>query len=217
MSNSRLPTSAQCEPHARLLERLSIHERTEWLQPIRSHSRQALDRLTAQLAAEPRPIILDSGCGTGWACVALAQRYPNHWIIGIDRSKARLSKAPEVPNNVFLMRAELADVWRLMVEQNWSVERHYVLYPNPYPKASQLQRRWHGHPAWPFLLQVCDCLIMRTNVSVYAREWHQALHYCGYTQATLNELDLAQTCQQPLTAFEKKYAASGHPLFEVCT
>lgn len=38
-------------------------------------------------------IILDSGCGTGRSSIILAKKYPNHFIIGIDRSLSRLKRS----------------------------------------------------------------------------------------------------------------------------
>ena len=49
------------------------------------------------------------------------------------------------PKNLFLVRAELTDFWMLVARQSdWLVAKHYLLYPNPYPKSKHLQRRWHG-------------------------------------------------------------------------
>ena len=217
MSNSRLPYSAQTQPHERLTERLEIHRRVDWRQSIRDYSQRAFESIDARVQKEPKPIILDSGCGTAWSCLYFARQYPDYWVVGIDRSEKRLSKAPDLPDNVFLIRAELADAWRLMVQAHWRVHSHYVLYPNPYPKARQLQQRWHGHPAWPHLLAVCPHLVMRTNARVYALEWVQALHHFRCGDVVHRELDLAEVSKSPMSAFETKYCASGHPIFEVST
>lgn len=217
MTNSRLPVSNQTEPHPRLAERLRVHSMHPWRQPIRAHSREAFERADDLIKQNPKPVILDSGCGNGWGAAQLAQRFPDHWVVGVDRSEARLGKASKAAENLQFIRANLEDFWRLIVDSQWLVERHYVLYPNPYPKAIHLQRRWHGHPVWHTLLRVSPNLIMRTNSAIYALEWWQALLYCGCHTAQKNALEFDHVQSQPMTAFEKKYAMSGHLLFEVTT
>jgi tRNA G46 methylase TrmB len=55
--------------------------------------------------------------------------------------------------NAILLRAELSDFFSLVAyESDWIVHSHYLLYPNPYPKAKHLKRRWHGHPIFPVML-----------------------------------------------------------------
>jgi tRNA G46 methylase TrmB len=112
-----------------------------------------------------KAIILDSGCGTGLSSKHLAQKYPHIPVIGVDRSLVRLTKSrvysadkPPVTNdpteprldtieypNLLLIRADLEDIYlQAALQSDWVVEHHYILYPNPYPKAKHLKRRWHG-------------------------------------------------------------------------
>lgn len=56
-------------------------------------------------------------------------------------------------SNAILLRAELSDFFSLVAyKSDWIVRSHYLLYPNPYPKAKHLKRRWHGHPIFPVML-----------------------------------------------------------------
>lgn len=212
---SRVPTSAQVEPHPKLEQCVRAHLSRPWQQPIHAHTQIAFQTVHDRIREHPKPIVLDSGCGTGWASIELAQRYPDHWVVGVDRSIDRLSRAPITPPNVCLVRAELGDFWRLVKQAAWPVTIHYVLYPNPYPKARHLKRRWHGHPAWPDLLTVGERLVMRTNARVYALEWAWALKISQQGAIDHRALDADAVRAEPLSAFEKKYAASGHALFEV--
>jgi SAM-dependent methyltransferase len=39
-----------------------------------------------------RPVVLDSGCGTGRSTKFLAKRFPDHWVVGVDRSFVRITR-----------------------------------------------------------------------------------------------------------------------------
>jgi tRNA (guanine-N7-)-methyltransferase len=86
--------------------------------PIAAHTQQAFYSLHDLIGeeAKSKPIIMDSGCGTCRSSILLGQMYPDHLVIGVDRSLARLSKqgmvSSEDDNPVILLRAELVDFWR---------------------------------------------------------------------------------------------------------
>jgi tRNA G46 methylase TrmB len=89
--------------------------------------------------------------------------------------------------------------------------RHYLLYPNPWPKKAQLQRRWHGHPIFPTLLRLGGHLECRSNWKIYIDEMALAL-----TQLTGLEVPTEQWLVDPamvLTPFEQKYVTSSHTLW----
>ena len=56
--------------------------------------RLSFDSLSLDLPSsrEIRPVVLDSGCGTGRSTRHLATIFPNHWVIGVDRSFVRISR-----------------------------------------------------------------------------------------------------------------------------
>ena len=66
--------------------------RTEHRAEVAAHSLTAYESLRAQLRAQPRPLVLDSFCGTGHSTSALAEQHPGHLIVGIDKSALRLAK-----------------------------------------------------------------------------------------------------------------------------
>jgi tRNA G46 methylase TrmB len=143
---------------------------------------------------------------------ALARLYPHLPVIGIDRSIARLARnltlvasEEKVENaekgqdvfhgtlrgapNAILVRAELSDFWMLALRRSdWAVQKHYVLYPNPYPKSKHLQRRWHGHPVFPALLVLGGELVVRSNWQTYLLEMRTSLEsIANATSATNSE------------------------------
>jgi tRNA G46 methylase TrmB len=109
-----------------------------------------------------------------------------------------------------IVQADANDFWRLAVAAGWQPTRHYLLYPNPYPKTSQLRKRWYGSPAFPSLLALGGVLTVRSNWSVYIEEFALALKVAGYAAS-----HQAVAAAQGITAFETKYAERGHRLFEL--
>ena len=205
IGNSRTIAGAQRDVHPRLGERIARHRSVPWRRPVAEHSRRAFHALVERLDPR-RPIVLDAGCGTGASTALLARRHPDAEVVGIDKSAYRLREDQEGPANLHLLRADLQDVWRLACEQGWQLLAHYLLYPNPWPKAEHLQRRWHGHPVFPALLALGGTIELRTNWAVYAREFAAALAAAG-VESRRARIAADAT---PLTPFERKYLASGH-------
>ena len=189
-------------------------------------------------------LILDSGCGTGESTIHLARRFPNIPVIGIDKSAERLTKAGnehqlenamdiaagtddepagmQIPSNVFWVRAELLDFWRLALEKvnagEWKVLHHALYYPNPWPKESEATRRFHLHPIFPTLLQLCPSIELRTNWEIYAREFKEAVRIAGDSLSLNFVADFSEFVpENPETAFERKYKAAGQRLWKVIT
>ncbi len=186
------------------------HLRHPWQSPIRGYSRRAFDKLAESLESG-MPLVLDSGCGTGASTALLASRHADSLVIGVDKSAARLARATGVPDNARLVRAELADFWRLAGQAGWRLAHHYLLYPNPWPKPGHLQRRWHAHPAFPDLLTLSGRLELRSNFELYVDEFARALALAGVDDVNV----VSFSADEPISPFERKYARSGHRLFRL--
>ena len=214
--NSRPVQSSQTDVHPDLAERVQRHLTRPWRRPLARHNLDAYALLAAwrRERGSERPVWLDSGCGTGRAAVTLALQHPERLVVGIDQSEQRLARGRirfvPLPDNLLLLRAECADIWRLMQADGWHIERHLLLYPNPWPKPAHLLRRWQGHPVLPSLLAISASLELRTNWQPYAREMAQALVLAGW-QARVAPL----FPPQPLTDFEAKYQSSHHDLWQL--
>ena len=148
LGNSAVVTSNQRFVHHELTSVVSKHLKSQYRRPIAPFSRTLFKHLEQIIDRHGGPLVLDSGCGNGESARALARKFPAHLIIGIDKSRARIanSERHERLPNLWIVRGDCVDLWRLAVQADWPVERHYLLYPNPWPKAKHLQRRWHGHP-----------------------------------------------------------------------
>ncbi len=196
--------------HPRLDEIVRRHLATAWRQPVHEYSRRAFDQIRCRVERFPE-LILDSGCGTGHSSVRLAEWFPNALVLGVDQSAWRLARAPVLSDNALLVRADLADFWRLALAAGWRPHRHFLLYPNPWPKAAHFQRRWHGHPVFPDLLALGGRLELRTNFGLYAEEFERALGIAGADQVNM----VSFSPDQALSPFETKYLASGHTLYRL--
>ena len=209
---SRSVTTSQTGPHDDLERQLRRHAQSLFAKPIADYNREAFDRVTARMAAVDRPLVLDSGCGTGDSSRLLARHFPDHWVIGVDRSADRLSRQrPDTPPNCLLVRADLVDFWRLARHAGWTPARHYLLYPNPEPKPRHLKRRFHAHPVFPSVVALGGRLESRSNWRVYLEELALALAFHGRTA----RVEPVGDDEPPMTPFERKYRASGQPLWRL--
>jgi tRNA (guanine-N7-)-methyltransferase len=143
--------------------------------------------------------------------VLLAERNPDCFVIGVDQSEARLTTGKgALPANLCLVRADLVDFWRLLVERGVRLERHCLFYPNPWPKIGHVARRWHGHAVFPVLPQLGGLIECRSNWRIYVEEFAFALgRLLG--QALVCEEFLAG--EEPVSPFERKYRDSGQALY----
>lgn len=209
---SRRVESSQTDCHQRLDEVVKKHLSHRFLKPYASHNQQAFEAANQWLQHQGKPLIMDSFCGVGESSWQLAERHPDHAIIGIDKSAARLDKHAahsQTPrDNYLLVRADVDDFWRLAADAHWQPEAHYLLYPNPWPKPGQLSYRVHGSPLFPTLLALGGRLELRSNWPVYVREFSRALEIGG-RQTLIDTI----SNEAPLTPFERKYQQAGQTLW----
>jgi len=221
-ANSRVPQSAQTGIHEQLARLLDRHRQAPYLKPYADYNRATFESSMArrEALAPAAPLILDAGCGIGASSIALARAYPDHYVIGVDQSQARLAraqsrlrrqegKAHALPANLDLVRADLVDYWRLLNDAGIHPARHYLLYPNPWPKIGQLARRWHGHPIFPALLDLGGVLECRSNWKIYIDEFCFAVRQLTGHDARCEPY----LPHEALTPFERKYLESGHMLY----
>ena len=222
------------------LERVVLrHVRSEWRRPVARFSEEVWRTVAPLLDGCPR-IELDSGCGTGLSTLGIARSAaasaPGTVVLGVDRSLARLGRGPASmpgaervgeggvfaarattggarPARLVLARAELSDFWRLFLASGFRAEKHWLLYPNPWPRKEHLLRRWHGHPVFPLLPRLAPETELRTNWRTYAEEFALAWEVLGLPRPEVERLEVDPG--SALTPFERKYALSGHGLWRV--
>lgn len=215
--NSRNIVSSQKEPHPSLEKIVKKHMQFPYQKPIHPGSVETLEKIMPILKKHSL-LILDSGCGVGESTIHIARNYPDALILGIDKSEKRIRKnefyrSSIDPNikNYMIIRGNLVDLWRLMVDHGIKLYKHYLLYPNPWPKAEHVMRRWHAHPVFPFLLELGGELILRSNWQIYVQEFAIAVEIMTGKKAVITSIQ-PETFISP---FEKKYFLSGHTLYEL--
>ncbi|WP_444679196.1 tRNA (guanine(46)-N(7))-methyltransferase TrmB [Halomonas sp. E19] len=217
-ATSRSITSNQDGPHQDLARRVERALAAPLRKPVAEHTRHAFARAQAwrerhMTGPAAPPLILDAGCGVGLSTRALAERFADHLVIGVDRSESRLSRNHgALPGNALLVRADLVDFWRLALSAGWQPARHYLLYPNPYPKSAHLKQRWHGHPVFPVILALGGRLELRSNWRLYVEEFALAV---AQVVGTLPSVERHSPGDAFLTPFERKYALSGQELWRL--
>jgi tRNA (guanine-N7-)-methyltransferase len=208
-ANSSPVHSNQAFCHPDLARTVARHLGSSSQRPLAPHTRTAFAAIADRVHAHAGPVILDSYCGTGMSSVKLAQQHREHLIIGIDQSEHRLGRSDvELPHNCLLVRADCGDFWRQALAARWHVSHHFLLYPNPWPKQSQLKRRVHGRPEFATLLALGGQLELRSNWQIYVEEFGLALVLAGQVPW----ID-QPPATDPLTLFERKYRDSGHQLW----
>jgi tRNA G46 methylase TrmB len=200
--------------HEHLAQQVSRHAASVFQKPVSDYNRHAFEvSMDAWQAAGRKPLVLDAGCGVGLSTLHLAQQFPDHFVIGIDQSADRLARnvqwPGDIPANCLRIRADLVDYWRLLLQARISLARHYILYPNPWPKKQHLGRRWHGHPVFPTIVALGGAFECRSNWRIYIDECAAALTQLTGIAVPVESLD----AQSPITPFEEKYRASSHALW----
>ena len=211
--DSKAIVSNQPGVHEKLDEIVKKHLAHRSKKPYQAHTEQAFEQINAIVQAFDGDIILDSCCGVGQSTRILAQQNPEALVIGVDKSANRIERNIEdvwQVDNYHLIRADLNDFYRLVEKANWPIHKHYILYPNPWPKAKHIQRRWHGSAVFPEIIGLGKHIILRSNWPIYLQEFQQAAAIAG-RNGEMSEV----TDKQPLTPFEAKYQASGQTCWQL--
>jgi tRNA G46 methylase TrmB len=214
--DSKVIVTNQTGVHEKLEEIVEKHLSHPFQKPYQPHTQEAFDEINAIVQLFDGPIILDSCCGVGQSTRLLAKRNPNALVIGVDKSAHRINRNVEETydgDNYYLIRADLNDFYRLVKAANWPIIKHYILYPNPWPKSKHIQRRWHGSAVFPVLISLGEEIILRSNWRLYLEEFQEAADIAGLVG------DMTQVAQvsneEPLTPFEAKYQASDQQCWQL--
>lgn len=199
--------SNQTTVHDKLIEVLERNQRSCYQRPIAQHTKDAFDTCMKWLALESAEnIIIDACCGVGESTALLAKSYPYHHVIGLDKSEARLAKHPAYESsnkNYQVIRADLEDFIRLFRGNNLMAEHIFLLYPNPYPKKSQLKNRWYAMPVFQDLIASTEHIEIRSNWLIYLQDCQETFDFYGI------DAEISSVTGASITPFERKYRNAG--------
>jgi tRNA (guanine-N7-)-methyltransferase len=171
-----------------------------------------------------RSIVVDLGCGTGKSVEHHARRRPDALVLGIDKSTDRLSRSmvpvldvrlgekPRTLSGPWIVRVDSIDFVAALVAAGGAIDECWLVYPNPWPKACHLSRRWYAHPLFPALLANTQRFECRTNWLIYAQEMAHVLRALG-REPTLDGVAAFEASS--ISAFEEKYRRSGHECWRI--
>ena len=218
-TQSREIMSEQNQEHVKTLEIVLRNRQHLFRKPIPEFSENAFKKIEEFVNSFPekKEIILDLCCGVGESSFHFAQEYSESIIIGIDKSADRIERKNKfkhsLPENLLILRADIIDVIRLIANSELCtrIGKIFLLYPNPYPKTTQFQKRWHGHGIFPYLMKFNASVEVRSNWKIYLMEFLMAANCYKDFESLLEEFEPSMT----LTPFERKYFDSKQLLYRL--
>lgn len=170
-------------------------------------------------AAQGRSVILDSGCGIGESTYHLGKLYPEHLVLGVDKSASRIERKnafkQELAPNTLLLQADMQSVWPLLYKLQssgeLSVSKQYILFPNPWPKAKGLKKRWYANPMLAYITALNTPIEARSNWKGYLEDFLLVLKGLGKGEGVLESYEPSDF----ITPFERKYSESGQELYKL--
>ena len=212
----------QLSEHEDVLKLAEKASTTVYQRPYAQHTLDAFEKLQEESLQYYGHLVLDACCGVGESSLYLAEMYPDVLIVGVDKSLTRLrkhahyqDKSKKKPHNLLLLRADMFDLWRLLStavgKNELNVKKQFIFYPNPYPKKSQVGKRWHASPVMPHILKVSRNLECRSNWLIYLQEFQKVLTFYGLA-SQISEVEGAF-----VSPFERKYRQSEQRCWQLMT
>ncbi|MGZ3651744.1 MAG: SAM-dependent methyltransferase [Bdellovibrionota bacterium] len=162
-----------------------------------------------------RPVDVEIGCGVGFHPLRYARENPERQLVAFEKTSdkfakflGRLKNHDALPNLIPVHGDAVAWISHAFAPE--SVDRYFLLYPNPYPKESQRNLRFHAMPFFSYLratLKKGGTITMATNEDFLVREACTVMRESwGLKLVECRELARNAT---PRTHFEKKYLERG--------
>ncbi len=169
----------------------------------------------------PEKFVLEIGAGTGDFAIQYAKNNQKQIIVAIEKTKEKFRKFAdkldglEVKKNILPVHANAINFVVHFVKPQ-TITKCYINYPNPYPKASQANKRFHN---MPFIEYLKICLVdggqieFATNIESMAEEakdkFVKTWGFRLVNEFVLVDPGLART------AFEKKYLDRGEACYRL--
>ncbi len=182
----------------------------------------AIEQQTWRALVKNRNLVIEIGPGVGLHPLRYAQQHPQDFIIAIEKTTEKFNKFakrrinhPQL-DNIYPVHANAIE-WITRNISAGEVDAYFLLYPNPYPKAAQKNKRLMHMPFMQYLIKSmrpAATLTMATNMQFFYQEakqqWSQVAEFALVTDRILSAAN-----QVPRTHFERKYLASGQQCYEL--
>lgn len=169
----------------------------------------------------PQPLDLEIGAGQGLHAIQYCTAHPDRFLLAIERTSEKFARLqsrhvshPNVRGLIPLHADAISVVTHIFPPD--SLERVFMLYPNPYPKPKQANLRFHNSPFMGELKRKMKSgaqLRMATNLEWYADEACKRMtEDWGFQLHSRQELEPDFPAR---THFEKKYLNRGETCFDL--
>lgn len=189
-----------------------MHNASESIRPF---NKAAIPKPPGEaIALQTSHLCIEIGAGQGLFAVQFSQTHPETTLIAIERTQTRFAQLQQrithnpCPNVIPIRTNAVHWITHYLPEQ--SVDAYFILYPNPYPKASQRNKRFHAMPFMSHLIATLKpggALILATNQAFYQAEAKAMLTQHWGLTCVIDRLIPAS--DRPRTHFEKKYLERG--------
>lgn len=174
---------------------------------------------TAILPQNYNNLDIEIGCGVGFHPIDYAKNNPDRLLVAIEKTQekfdkflGRLEKHPQIQN---LVPIHTNAIWWIANEvKPQSVDRYFILYPNPYPKDPQ--KRFFQMPFMSFLVETLKpggTITLATNEEYYFKESLENAEKIFALKVL--ESGILNPDSKPRTHFEKKYLERGETCYNI--
>ena len=179
-----------------------------------------IEALTAMLNSDA-PLEIEIGCGVGFHPLKQALQNPHKNYIAIEKTNNRFTRFlkriehHDSPKNILAIQADAVNFISHYIPAD-SVDKYYILYPNPYYKKSQENLRWYNRPFIAYLkktLKPNGLMFYATNLDEFAAEAKKRFQETWNLK--LNNYNEITESMNPLTHFEKKYLEAHQKCFHL--
>ena len=181
------------------------------IRPFKAFSEKSSFQQTITLP-KSKHLAIEIGCGVGYHPISYAQKNPASFLIAIEKTAAKFAKFNRryenhsKPQNLLPVHSNAVNWIAENIAPN-QIDHYFILYPNPYPKLGQQNKRWHAMPFMSYLIKTLKPkgrLTLATNISSYKEE---AVDFMT-NQWSLDLVECQKVHNSSRTHFEKKYLES---------
>jgi tRNA (guanine-N(7)-)-methyltransferase len=191
------------------------------VRPFHFVSTTRLDQKFVEWKKSFTKLHVEIGCGVGLHPIQWTAAHPGNGLLALERTQTKFQSFQRRINNhersnLYAVHADAHD-WLPRHITSESIDGLFLMYPNPYPKERQANKRWYRSPFCHFLMEILKPggqVQFATNEKFLVEE---ALSFASEVWALQLIQERKSTNAQwlPRTHFEKKYMARGQTCYDL--